>query len=132
MYYLGDLSLPAPKVRIQYNWMCSSCRTVSTSKKCSLCPGSSSVVYLDRRPLLLSLEAKDMIHDLLQEATDRVVAAEIDEQIQITCEYMPFLAKLIDDSETALTRQSEGDAGYRSTDLSIAELRTLFSGMRLP
>lgn len=132
MYYLGDLSLPTPKARIQYSWMCSSCRTVSTSKKCSACPGSLPVVYLDRRPLLLSVEAKEMIHGLLQEASERVVAADIDEQIQITCEYMPFLAKLIDDSDIAFTRQNEGGSGYRVTDLSIVELRILFSEMRLP
>lgn len=134
MFDLSELTDPAPKVRASFHWMCASCRKVALSRNtCAACCGQEFIPFMDRRPLLLGKEVRLRILDLIDAAADLVPQLPtIDEQAEITGEYMPFLSKLLDDAELAEKRQAETGSGFRRTSLSIDELTQLFREMKLP
>jgi len=130
---LSDLSLPTPKTQPKYNWLCVGCRRVSASRgSCAVCGCKEFVVHLDRRPLLLSKETRNGIVDLIDKAASLVPQADIDEQIRLTGEYMPFLSQLLTDAELAEKRNRAEGCGFRTTTLTTPELLALFQDMKFP
>jgi len=133
LFDLSDLTLPVSNVEQRHHWLCSQCCKVSLACTACICGNVQFVPYIDRRPLLLSKEVKNRIVDLIDEAADKVPElAEIEDQLYLTGEYMPFLSRLLDDAELAERRRDETGRGYRRTDLSVSELVSLFREMRLP
>ena len=98
---------------------------------CVSCGCKEFVIHVDRRPLLLSKETRNGIVDLIDKAGDLVPQVDIDEQIRLTGDYMPFLSQLLNDAELAEKRNREG-GGFRTTTLSTPELLALFREMKLP
>lgn len=134
MFDLSELTMPTPSARFKHDWLCTQCRRVSMVRgSCASCGGQEYIAHLDRRPLLLSKEVRNGIIDLIDQAADLVPELnDIDAQLQITGEYMPFLSKLLSNAELAEDRRLAGDPGFRKTDLSVEELLALFKEMKLP
>lgn len=133
LFDISDLSLPSHKERPAHAWMCVGCQRVSANLcRCAACGSKDQVPYLDRRPLLLNKETQNGIIGLIDRAAEQVPQAEIDEQLYLTGEYMPFLSSLIDSSQLAEQRRLATNAGFRTTTLSTDALLALFAQMELP
>jgi hypothetical protein len=133
LFDLSELTMPTPKPRSQHDWMCAQCRRVTLSRVPCACGSTDFVIHLDRRPLLLDKETRNRIIDLIDEAANRVPEMlDVDDQLHITGEYMPFLSRLLDGAELAEERRRDYGSGFRRTALTTAELIALFREMKLP
>lgn len=124
----------SPSLTEQY--MCTQCRTVMSGRisSCSSCGCASLIPYLDKRPLLLSSEAHQAIQELIDQIGDRIndVDCSLDEQLYYSGDLLPFLARVLDDSELAARRRETGNFGYRTTTLSPAGIVSHLRDLRFP
>lgn len=133
---LSDLN-PEPdrRERIQMR-LCTGCRCVLPQyhTACPTCEDTTLLPFLDRRPLLLDRDTRNGILTLIDEGvsqlTDEVLS---DEQSYLSNEYLPFLSRLLKESEVAEKYESMGNhQAYRRTDWTQEEIIDNLRDMVLP
>jgi hypothetical protein len=126
---------PSPERKVHMR-LCPSCRSILPVYHSS-CPCGSVVPlipYLDRRPLLLDRDVRNSILDLIDEGANRLTDEVLtDEQDHLVNEYLPFLSKVLKESELAERAKAMGNhTAYRRTSDTKAEILSNFRDMVLP
>ena len=131
---LTDLESTPPRRERVHMRLCSACRCVLPSyhNSCPSCESTAPLLtYLDRRPLLLDRETRNAILDLIDEGASRLTDEVLsDEQNYLANRYLPFLSRVLKESEVAEKLRSMGNhSAYRRTNDTgeeiIAHLRDL-------
>ena len=131
-----DLDLAPPRrERVQMR-LCTGCRCVlpAVHAHCTVCESSSLIPFLDRRPLLLDRETRNGILDLVDEGAARLTDdIPMSEQDFLANQYLPFLTRVLQESEIAERHESMGNTtAYRCTDWSRDEILSGFRDLILP
>ena len=132
MFDLLDPITPLTLTKNPTCWMCTQCRSIAESPACAPCGVVDSIPYLDRRPFLLTKEARNSIVQLIDEAADLLSDMDIDDQCFYTGEYMPFLSSMLDEASRAEELRTSGSSGYRTTTLNTEEITQLLRSMKRP
>jgi len=128
---ISDLELSGPTVDRTMK-LCTSCGEIHVKEVCASCSNSESIVFLDRRPLLLSTELNNAIRNKINHIGDHIGEMEEDEREFNIQEFVPFLSTLLDESTLAGRRKQNSSKGYRETGLSTIESLELIDSMRIP
>lgn len=117
--------------------LCTACRCVLPMyhNSCPACDSQEPLIpYLDRRPLLLSRGVRNAIMDLIDEGAHRLTDEILsDEQEYLANKYLPFLSRVLKESETAERLKSmENHSAYRRTNESKEEIVAHLRDMILP
>jgi hypothetical protein len=116
--------------------LCPACMALFSAAvtKCS-CGEVNLVPYLDQRPLWLDDDAMRAAMGLLDEILERVntsLEIDLDELQSLTTDYLPWLTRLLKDSEVAGQRKANGEFGFRTTNLSTDEILKALREQRDP
>lgn len=131
-----DLDLAPPRrERIQMR-LCTGCRCVlpALHTQCTFCEESSLIPFLDRRPLLLDRETRNGILDLVDDGASRLTDEILtNEQDFLANQYLPFLTRVLQESEIAERYESMGNrTAYRRTAWSREEILAGLRDLILP
>lgn len=135
MFDLSDLDSVPTKDGVRL-YLCTECRCMSPDRSsCASCSSTETQIpSLDRRPLLLNRVVRNSILDLIDNGANLILSDLLsDDQDHLVSQYLPFLSRVLEESETAEKLEAMGKHDcYRRTEESHDSIVALLENMTLP
>jgi len=134
---LSDLEPTQDKPEKSHMRLCGSCMCILPSyhNECPSCEVPGTLIpYLDRRPLILERDTRNSILGLIDEGVKKLTDDVLtDRQSYLSDDYLPFLTRMLQESETAEKLRTMGNhTAYRSTNETTDEVISHLRDMIIP